>query len=283
MEFFLWLTTIIADETNPNRNIPEWNLDNEGEINNLNMDISARRATDKFRRKKLFHLASKLQARTDIMQMTVTECNICGAIRRNWQNNILKDITVRKEPPVQTLVYALGLDTGPKSKEEIDEYGCESCGEKARDGTAKVKKAEKGYFLATSWRYQVWLPDYLWISLSRYNSGLEKIETTYTFPEKGVDLSSVFAPPDPDVEDYPLPRQQKGPFLYDVYAVIQHGGRSIQGGHYWTIARSFDKKNAASKWHKFNDSTVTPTTFAETQTSNTSGIFLIRQGAPLFL
>jgi len=283
MEFFLWLCNIIADETNPGRNQPEYNLDNEFDIQAYNADPSIRRATSKFRTRKLFNAASDLQARTDVMQMTVTICanKGCGAMRRNWQNNIVKELVVTEEPPVQDLGVALARDTGPGSEETLDSYGCETCGTLGKDGTAKVVFGNKGDVLARAWRYQVWLPDYLWINVNRYTNKLEKIETTYTFPEKGVDLSSTFAPPDDPTPDYPLPRQQQGPFLYDVYAVIQHGGRTIAGGHYWTLARSPDKNGAAGTWHRFNDSSVTPASFKDTQTSNTSGIFLVRQGAPL--
>ena len=113
---------------------------------------------------------------------------------------------------------------------------------------------------------------------------MDKLETVFTFPEYGLDLTPTF-PPDNPPSTHPLPRQQTGPFLYDVYAVIQHGGKSIAHGHYWTLQKNFDKPRTvngspgAGAWHKYNDETVTPASFADTQTSNTSGIFLVRQGA----
>ncbi|KAE9380852.1 cysteine proteinase [Stipitochalara longipes BDJ] len=285
MEFFLWLFNVIADETNPRRNIPEWNLDNPLEINSLNADPSVRRATSQFRKKKLYNVASELIDRTDIMEMGVVTCKKCKASRRSWQNNNFKMVTVKKEPPVQRLVDALARDTGIGTLEEVRDFGCESCGTLNPDGSAKVVFGGKdGPVLAEQWRFQVWLPDYLWINLNRYDNALQKIETLFTFPEKGLDLSSTFVPEDPPT-DYQIPRQQQGPFKYDVYAVIQHGGSTIAGGHYWTLQRSPDKPttggNGSGAWHKFNDSVVTPASFRDTQTSNTSAIFLVRQGAPL--
>ena len=183
---------------------------------------------------------------------------------------------VKPYPRTQNLVDAISADLGPRTQETID-FACENCGTKNEKGSYPVIPG-----LGTSVRYHAWLPDYLWISLNRYGSNLQKIDTTFLFPETGIDLTPTFAP-DTRNAPQPLPRQQTGPFLYDVYAVVQHGGGSIAHGHYWTIAKSLDKKKMGGKgagsWHKFNDMQVSECGFEATQNYNTSAIFLKRQGS----
>lgn len=277
MEFFHFLIDILMDEMNPRRNIKEWALDSPMEIRNFNSIPSALWATNQFRKNWMYNKGSELADKTDLMEMSIFRCKNenCRAERRNWQNTPIKMVIVKKYPERQNLASALAEDMGPKTLEEVD-FGCESCGEVNADGSAKMKGK------AWAWRYQAWLPDYLWINLNRYTAELDKVNTVFTFPEYGIDLSATFAPNDPP-SPHPLPRQQTGPFLYDVYAVIQHGGGSIAHGHYWTIQKNFDKPkkggSGAGAWHKFNDSVVTPARFADTQTMNTSAIFLVRQGS----
>lgn len=277
MEFFHFLIDILMDEMNPRRNIKDWALDNPMEIKKFNSEPSILWATNQFRKNWMFNKASILADKTDLMEMSLMRCNYCGAERRNWQNTPLKFVTVKPETKPQILAHALAKDLGADTEEELDEYGCESCGKLNADGSAVVVKGHK----ATSVRYQVWLPDYLWITLNRYANDLHKVETVFTFPEYGLDLTPTFAPNNP-ASSQPLPPQQTGPFLYDVYAVIQHGGGSIAHGHYWTLQKNFDKpkggSSGAGAWHRYNDSVVTPAKFADTQTMNTSAIFLVRQG-----
>jgi ubiquitin carboxyl-terminal hydrolase 8 len=285
IEFFLFVIDILMDELNPTRNLDPWVLTDENEIRKFNLEPSRLWAANLFRQHTLRNNTSPLVMQTDIMEMGVIVCNQphCRKERRNFQNNPMLKMTVKPEPAVQRLVDALVLDIGPRS-EEVIHFGCEYCGER-KPGLNKFGQPRSPIIMndnGTSSRYHTWLPDYLWISLNRYglfSQGIQKIETTITFPETGIDLTETFTPALAN-EPHPLPRQQTGPFKYDVYAVIQHRGNNISHGHYWTLARSFDKpKNGAGSWHKFNDSHVSPATFYDTQNSTTAAIFLRRQGS----
>jgi ubiquitin carboxyl-terminal hydrolase 8 len=277
LEFLHFIVDILMDELNPARNIPEWNLESDLERRSLNQEPSCLWAAHRFREKYMANKTSILAQQTDIMEMSITRCTTCHTESRNYQNNPIKFMTVKKVPSVQNLVDAISEETGPLSRMGVD-FACEHCNPPRRPGEKVEIKAKS----ATMTRYHAWFPDFLWISLNRYGNDLEKLNTTFLFPETGIDLTATFAP-DNGLAPRPLPRQQVGPFLYDVYAVIQHGGASISHGHYWTLAKNFDKPRnggqGAGAWHKFNDSKVTPARFEDTQTSNTSGIFLRRQGS----
>jgi ubiquitin carboxyl-terminal hydrolase 8 len=277
LEFLHFIIDILMDELNPTRNLPEWKLESDIERRRLNQEPSCLWAAHQFRDNYMANKTSILAQQTDIMEMSITKCNTCHTESRNYQNNPIKFMTVKPSPRVQSLVDAISEETGPRTRELLD-FACETCNPPRGPGE-KVEIKEKS---ATTARYHAWLPDFLWISLNRYGNNLQKLNTTFTFPETGIDLTATFAP-DLGLASRPLPRQQVGPFLYDVYAVIQHGGGSIAHGHYWTLAKNFDKPQSggqgAGAWHRFNDSQVSTAKFEETQTSNTSGIFLRRQGS----
>ena len=42
-------------------------------------------------------------------------------------------------------------------------------------------------------------------------------------------------------------------YIYDLYAVIVHEGRSTHSGHYYSYCRGFEKEN---QWYKCNDSHI---------------------------
>src|ERR1700753_1791708 len=107
MEFFHFLIDILMDEMNPRRNIKEWALDSPMEIKNFNSIPSTLWATNQFRKNWMFNKGSDLAEKTDLMEMSLFKCENCGAERRNWQNNPLKLVFVKKHPERQNLATAL--------------------------------------------------------------------------------------------------------------------------------------------------------------------------------
>lgn len=123
-----------------------------------------------------------------------------------------------------------------------------------------------------------YLPDYLIVPLKASQRDF-RANTRIDFPEVLNMEKYTWLSEKDDFSERVLP-QQKPPFLYDCYAVIQHSG-SKAAGHYWTIARRVDEHNEwTNEWHEFNDSRViSGKTFAHTQTSATVMVLYRRQGA----
>ncbi len=146
-------------------------------------------------------------------------------------------------------------------------------------------------------RVVTYLPDYLILEFPRFQTNQSdvdsfgnpprefesnKIKTRITFSEK-IDLKPIFIP----VESPPsLPGDNdevRGciePFIYDCYGIIIHKGSTIQSGHYIAYTRNLDMPGQSqSRWHQFNDQTVTPIDFAESQKPDThvTNIFLKRR------
>jgi len=155
--------------------------------------------------------------------------------------------------------WQINLD--PKNCQKMEGYKCQKC---QRKDVCYQERAISSF------------PDYLIVELQRFlglDGGLEsaKLTAQVKFTET-VDLTSAFIPFDePTPDDIKLYRGQKGPFLYDCYAVVLHHGDTLQSGHYTTIARNLDKPgHPSNSWHRFNDTYVEPTTFAECQRPKTT-------------
>lgn len=97
----------------------------------------------------------------------------------------------------------------------------------------------------TVWRF----PPFLMIQLQRFSFTLNecvKNDRQVSFLRDGFDVGSFLTPVVESVFVAPVAQ------LYDLYAVINHGG-SFQDGHYITYAA--DRKR--ERWHVFNDDVVT--------------------------
>jgi ubiquitin C-terminal hydrolase len=46
------------------------------------------------------------------------------------------------------------------------------------------------------------------------------------------------------------------PFIYDIYAVVHHAGKTPTSGHYWTLARHLDRQGKLGVWNEYNDTQV---------------------------
>ena len=83
MEFFHFLIDILMDEMNPRRNIAEWALASQVEIDKYNAEPSILWASNQFRKNWMYNKASELADKTDLIEMSLIRCNKCGAERRN--------------------------------------------------------------------------------------------------------------------------------------------------------------------------------------------------------
>ncbi|CZS96891.1 related to ubiquitin carboxyl-terminal hydrolase [Rhynchosporium graminicola] len=270
-EFLLWFTDILDDELNPGRNISNQAgqgvipLDKQPRLYTIPLIQSSMEAMSILRNGR----RSIINQRMDLQECQQTICTVCGAATRVWNHyrQLSLALPTRENRSLQSL---LDPNWGRGSSITLN-ADCDS---------ATCKNASREKRLQ---RYFSRLPDYLVITLGRFNNDSLKNEAMIDFPETGLDLTHLFCPPDTTPSNV-LDREHKGPFLYDVYAVQQHQG-SLNSGHYWTVARSPDlprsNRDGAGSWHKFNDTHVTPSSYAETQKLFTYMIYFVRQGTAM--
>lgn len=59
-----------------------------------------------------------------------------------------------------------------------------------------------------------------------------------------------------DTSDQPAKKSDKGPYNYELFAIMIHSG-SATGGHYYAYIKDFESK----EWFCFNDQSVTGVSF----------------------
>ncbi|CAG8447803.1 409_t:CDS:2 [Ambispora leptoticha] len=114
------------------------------------------------------------------------------------------------------------------------------------------------------------LPNILLIHLKRFSYDgpfRNKLETVVDFPLVNLDLTEYMLPPLPPtaeiglklqtgLDNTPSPRQSSQPcgppYIYDLYAVSNHYGGGLNGGHYTACVRNGYRQ----EWHNFDDSRV---------------------------
>jgi ubiquitin carboxyl-terminal hydrolase 8 len=161
---------------------------------------------------------------------------------------------------MELIRWQINLD--PRNASIVEDYKCQKC---KRD---KVCYQERAI---------TYMPDYLIIEFQRFSGydteglGSAKLTAQVKFTES-IDLTPAFIPMgDPPPGGINLDRGQIGPFHYDCYAVVMHHGDTLQDGHYTAITRSLDKRgHLSSIWHRFNDTYIDRTTFAECQKPKTT-------------
>lgn len=114
-------------------------------------------------------------------------------------------------------------------KDQLDQDNqlkCEKCGQQTQ-----------AYKKITFWR----LPNFLIISLKRFDNRSRKLYHGINYPLENLDLSKFVTNP------------EKNSGLYDLYAVGLHQGSSASSGHYTALC-----KLPNHDWAQFDDSDVTP-------------------------
>lgn len=147
--------------------------------------------------------------------------------------------TDRPSTPRVSIYQCLNTFCEREQLKEQETFYCSKC----KQHLAPVKKMD----IYTS-------PDILIVQLKRfsYAPGVyfihrEKINALVEFPIEGLDLT-------PYVLHRTKPRdenQEKNMYLYDLYAVSEHGG-GLGGGHYTAVC----KHPVSGKWYSYNDSHV---------------------------
>ena len=97
----------------------------------------------------------------------------------------------------------------------------------------KTNEKQVAYKCYTFWS----LPDFLIVTLKRFNSGVRKIQTLINIPLNEIDLS-----------DYVV-GYNKNDFKYELYAICNHHG-SVYGGHYTANVKK------EGKWFNYNDTII---------------------------
>ena len=265
---------IIDDELNPRRNNPAVNIEApayERAINQESIEAAVTYAWNAQRSKEDSPISRNMKG----ILGRITKCNYCAGETRTFELFTYLTINIPDDNRPYSLRELFDLEYG--RGEPIDGYTCDSLCKKTGQTASRTT-------------YLCYLPDYLVIQLNRYNAMMQRVPNTVTFPEKDLDLSRACVPPGQISQA--ADRRLRGPFVYDTYAVTMHKGNTIKSGHYLTFARSLDKPThvgsayGAGQWHLFNDRTVRPAHFVDTQCSSQSPnglatvIFLKRKGQP---
>lgn len=291
-EFYIFLTSKLEDELNPQRNGPMYlSSQEQQELDWAPERMSAQAACDRARDFFFKFRRSPMSQMMDSVVYQKLHCRACNHVMRKW--------TCATYLEIQLVEYRLAPHTFDLLSQLQYMYGSEELSPLAFDckqaGCSGATTKDTYY----STRYLTHMPEYLTINLSRFVTvaqgpkekrtgfSVTKMEDAIKFNEE-LDLSACFP------RDFLTPgqqRPQRGPFIYEVYAVIRHSGSTIGGGHYTTIARHLDQpasvngKPGAGAWHLYNDKeNIIPLS----KLSGESGeiwhratmIFLKRKGAP---
>jgi ubiquitin carboxyl-terminal hydrolase 8 len=273
-EFLNFLVEVLDDELNPNRDNERLNIvgsPTAEEERLLNKRPYLWGCNDRW---KAF-LTTEDSIITREMKgllLSAMKCQVCGNERRAWANFTYITLRIATDTDTQSFDAAIRNQFGNQSAETL-EATCDS--DRCKD--TGQREWRRSFYLAH-------MPNYLVIQLNRYTSDSQKVKTRITFPQKGLDLTPVFAST-AGAAEFGLPsyKGQTGPFKYDCYAVTQHAGAGTNSGHYWTLAqrstRSANGRGVQDGWWQFNDQLVEPckSGFEATQTNKTSIIFLKRQ------
>ena len=163
-------------------------------------------------------------------------------------NSECKNISERKESIIYLSLDIKGNKTIQEclekytSEEKIEDYHCEKCGKKI----THIKKVVIDK-----------LPNILILHLQRISFNyetflMEKINDEVAFQ---IELN---------VKKYTIDKNNKNidsdQFDYELIGVIIHNG-TAQYGHYYSVIYSQDKKSENNKWYKFNDTSVSETSY----------------------
>ncbi|KAM3065219.1 ubiquitin-specific protease doa4 [Clarireedia jacksonii] len=275
-EFLQWLLNILLDEHNMRRDRTE-----SGPIDNINPEknVSRLMACRKIYEEGLQFYDSPLLRMLGVQTLSESTCYYCKFTTRNSEP-IANTVQLGIPPGAKQVSLAMLLDE--LQKETTHSVDCDHC------GRTTAKKQDPLKVVRSKYSY---LPEYLMIEVKRsqFNalggaSGGFKLDTPVSFPQV-LDMSPwTWLNESHRAEDNfagHVMEEQKPPFIYDCYAVIQHKG-SNESGHYWTVVRRIDPHdNWTDEWHEFNDSMVKPgKTFTDTQGKTTTAIFYRRRPNP---
>lgn len=181
------------------------------------------------------------------VEVVTTRCRSCRHRNVNYSvfDNIALDIDDRVCTDARrSLAYA--YRRGGDRAETLEDYKCDGCG---ATGTSLRE--------STLARLPRLLAFYVKRFEFRGRQSVGKINERFEFPINGLDMSP-YTVDQTELAGRDVDVQFRGPFVYDCYAVICHGGNTAHQGHYISYAR--DSMNPADKarWHEFNDERVTP-------------------------
>ncbi|KAJ9151313.1 AMP-binding enzyme [Pleurostoma richardsiae] len=236
-EFLSFLITELDDETNTLR-------DRNPNIHQPKMDVGKsvlQGAVEYWREHRQSH-ASLVDKYWRTIELLTTTCKNCGHSNHKFEVSDFLALTLPPDTSRLTLDSLLEDYTAP---ELISEYKCDSC---------KVPGTN------INRRSFARLPDLLCILFRRFThmggENAEKDNRIVTFPVRDFDMTPYFLPDQkqPAFGD-DVDTHFQGPFIYDAYAVVTHGG-SLKSGHYQAYVRD-EGSNDPTLWNHFNDTIVT--------------------------
>ncbi|CAG8457041.1 4366_t:CDS:2 [Ambispora gerdemannii] len=138
------------------------------------------------------------------------------------------------------------------------------------------------------------LPNILLVQLKRFSYDgpfRDKLEAMVNFPLRSFDLTDYMLPPLPPTTEIGLklqaglqntPSSQQSlqpcgpPYIYDLYAVSNHYGGGLNGGHYTACVRNGYRQ----EWHNFDDSRVSVCDESDVMTRAAYCLFYVRANIP---
>ncbi len=176
-----------------------------------------------------------------------SKCRNCGRVRREWEADLELRVSTnafKASKSASLPNYLQDFQYGHELEPLVD-YPCPQC--KKKDTTIPIEYISHfpDYLVVTNQRFSINERRSLSGGQTTYEAKKESCETPFT---ELWDLRACAAPGLPQNVDT----------VYEVYAVIQHIGASIQSGHYVTMARHLDRRGEARAWHLYNDATVKP-------------------------
>lgn len=176
------------------------------------------------------HLMTSSSVIVDLLQgqvRSMVHCLNCNLKKVRFEPFLVLSLPIAGH---KTLEECLAEFIQPELLNSSNKWGCTRCNEKVH--------AQKSYNL---WK----LPPILIIHLKRFfytRKGSGKICDFIKYPVERLTLTPF------------LPKQHSEPVVYDLFAMIEHRGNSLDGGHYVAVARN----SMTGTWNKFDDSSVTP-------------------------
>jgi hypothetical protein len=172
----------------------------------------------------------------------------------------------RREAPVDELTLTECLEAYTAAETLSEPYKCAKC--------ACLRPCSKQLTISK-------LPNVLVLHLKRFDAlRSRKIEKFVSFPSRGLNLANYVFRWRAEAEKGGSREQQNGgpeatpEIPYDLFAVVEHTGSSIQQGHYKALVQE------RGRWFACNDAWITFATHDEALSAQGYLLFYIRRGSP---
>jgi ubiquitin carboxyl-terminal hydrolase 8 len=233
-EFQTFLFQILDDETNLRRDVEIKRPDNTNKV--LSFAEAADAYWPTFRAENLSVMDRYWRGH----ELQTTRCSACGTANYTFSSFNFLSLTL-PTPSLPPMSLDAVFRRMFASDEPLGMYKCDNCKERGR--------CVQNHRLVS-------MPQLLCVSLGRAMQD-EKLRQVVNLNLDDIDLSPYFqSTPGWAGQDSMYENSTRGPFRYECYAVVVHGGHTISSGHYYAYVRKTTTRQVPT-WHLFNDTQVT--------------------------